>query len=108
MLLLFDSLAAIVQPLWMEVLPVEQWSRLLPILTRFEKSKSCENAPNGKESGSHCTITCKCSLKSMHHKFIRHVFVIEKLLYNIIYLNYATLINNFPLVLPPVRSRCAF
>ena len=100
MLLLFDSLAAIVDG-------VEQWSRLLqvPILTRFEKSKSCENARNGKESGSHCTIPSKCS---MHHKFIRHVFVIEKLLYNIIYLNYATLINNFPLVLPPVRSRCAF
>ena len=35
-------------------------------------------------------------------------FVIEKLLYSIITLNYATLIINFPIVLPPVRSRCAF
>ena len=55
----FDSLAAIVDG-------VEQWSRLLPILTRFEKSKSCENTRNGKESGSHCTIPCKCSLNSLH------------------------------------------
>ena len=102
MLLLFDSLAAMI---------VMEWSSGADSF-KFPFSHDLKNRNRVRMlgMGRSLVLTVQYPKCSMHHKFIRHVFVIEKLLYNIIYLNrdYATLINNFPLVLPPVRSRCAF